>query len=73
MSEQIFSQKEVGEYFNAHFINVAMRMDKTAKDTARSRTGMPMPPHPKEFSIEIYPTYLFFARMAGRASAIGAN
>ncbi len=62
MSRDIFPQKQVGEYFNAHFINVAIQMDKTNKDAkniqdwyadAGKLAGL--------YSINAYPTYLFFS------------
>src|ERR1700744_3062809 len=32
MSKTIFPQKEVGDFMNANFINVAVQMDKTTND-----------------------------------------
>src|ERR1700732_4317180 len=32
MNAQIFPQKEVGDFFNSHFVNVAIQMDRTPKD-----------------------------------------
>lgn len=62
MSDSIFSQKEVGDYMNGHFINVAVQMDMTTKDEEDTRywykdaklIG-------DKYSINTYPTYLFFS------------
>lgn len=48
MAKEIFPVKEVGEYFNANFVNVKMDMEKgEGVDVA------------KNYAVEMYPTYLF--------------
>lgn len=62
MSKNIFPQKEVGDFFNEHFINVAIQMDRTAKDSdevkARYNDAAKIA---KYYNINSYPTYLFFS------------
>jgi thioredoxin-related protein len=62
MSQDIFPQKEVGDYMNAHFINVTVQMDKTEKDKEDVRNGYADAEMLKnDYSVESYPTYLFFS------------
>ncbi len=62
MSDKIFTLKEVGEYFNSNFINVAVQMDQTANDleTVRQWYGDAKSIKNK-YEINSYPTYLFFS------------
>lgn len=48
MAKDVFTQKEVGDYFNARFVNVKMDMEKGE--------GIGLS---KEFGIQAYPTLLF--------------
>ncbi|MBI1226287.1 MAG: thioredoxin fold domain-containing protein [Bacteroidetes bacterium] len=48
MARDVFSQKEVGDYFNAHFVNVKMDMEKGEGIGLSS-----------DFGIQAYPTLLF--------------
>lgn len=48
MSARIFPQKEVGDYFNAHFIN--LKLDMEAADNLQIA---------KKYEVKAYPTYLF--------------
>ena len=77
MSSQIFPQKEVGEYFNAHYISVKAQMDKTKNDNeeikARYQDASMLE---KEYEVHVYPTFLYFSpegipvhRSAGSGSA----
>ena len=61
MTAQIFPQKEVGDYFNAHYICIKAQMDKTKNDNeeikARYNDATMLE---KEYEIHVYPTFLFF-------------
>ena len=48
MARDVFTQKEVGDYFNAHFVNVKMDMEKGEGIGLSS-----------DFGIQAYPTLLF--------------
>ena len=48
MARDIFPQKEVGDYFNAHFVNLKLDMEK-GDNVAIS----------KKYEVKAYPTYLF--------------
>ncbi len=48
MAAKVFPQKEVGDYFNAHFVNLKLDMEKPENlDIA------------KKYEVKAYPTYLF--------------
>lgn len=62
MSQHIFPQQEIGDYFNAHFISVAVQMDQTAHDSKQIQQWYTAARSLNEkYSIELYPTYLFFS------------
>jgi thioredoxin-related protein len=62
MSQEIFPQKEVGDYMNAHFISVAVQMDKTGNDKEEVKAWYANAEMlARDYSIEDYPTYLFFS------------
>ena len=62
MSRVIFSQKEVADYFNAHFISVAIQMDQTARDSQEIKDWYAdASAIAKDYGIGAYPTYLFFS------------
>jgi thiol-disulfide isomerase/thioredoxin len=62
MSQHIFTQKEVADFFNTHFINVAVQMDRTPKDLQAVRDWYPdVDSIKEEYKIQDYPTYLFFS------------
>ncbi len=48
MAKNVFPDKEVGEYFNAHFVNAKIDMEKGEG-----------PMIAKQYSVRAYPTYLF--------------
>lgn len=48
MARDIFPQKEVGDYFNSHFINLKLDMEKGDN-----------PAISKKYGVSAYPTYLF--------------
>lgn len=61
MTANIYPQKEVGDYFNAHFVNVAVQMDKTAKDADDIKSFYADAEMlSKTYQVGEYPTYLFF-------------
>jgi len=47
MAKDIFTDKEVAEYYNEHFINVSLDMEKEGKSMA------------KEFDVRYYPTHVY--------------
>lgn len=61
MSRNIFPMKDVGDYFNTHFISVAVQMDRTATDSPVVKDWYDdANALAKEYRIHAYPTYLFF-------------
>ena len=48
MAAKIFPQKEVGDYFNAHFVNLKLDMEKPENLEIA-----------KKYKVQAYPTYLF--------------
>jgi len=62
MDERIYPQKEVGDYFNVHFISLKVQMDRTSKDDQRVRTLYPVADSiAAQFAVRSYPTFLFFS------------
>lgn len=62
MSVNIFPDREVGDFMNAHFINVAVQMDKTVKDDQGIKNWYgDANKLQQEYKIDAYPTYLFFS------------
>jgi len=62
MKAHIFSEKEVNEYMNAHFINVEVQMDRTHADSKETKKWYAdVATIQKIVSIGVYPTYLFFS------------
>ncbi|MGY4384887.1 hypothetical protein ACVWYN_001921 [Pedobacter sp. UYP24] len=61
MKKNIFPLKEVGDFFNKNFINVAALFDKTNKDDGytKSRYKDVEEIH-SQYKVDSYPTYLFF-------------
>lgn len=61
MSQNIFPQKEVGDFFNKNFISIALQMDKTKKDGEQiKRWYKDAKMILEKYQIGVYPTYLFF-------------
>lgn len=62
MSQTIFPMKEVGDYMNAHFINVRFQLDTTKNDDDTIRTSY-KDAHDLMWAYKIssFPTYLFFS------------
>lgn len=62
MSANIFPDKQAGDYMNAHFINVGVQMDKTAKDEQFVKDWYADAKMMHDlYKIGSYPTYLFFS------------
>ncbi len=62
MDKYIFSQSEVGNYFNDHFISVSVQMNKTSVDQPRVKEWyLNTAFFEKMYGVEDYPTFLFFA------------
>jgi thioredoxin-related protein len=62
MRDQVFVQRKVGDYFNEHFINVAVQLDKTSKDSANIQSWYAAADSVKKiYKIAVYPTFLFFS------------
>ncbi|HEY4197437.1 MAG TPA: DUF255 domain-containing protein [Mucilaginibacter sp.] len=62
MDANIFPDKEVGNYMNAHFINVSVQMDRTSKDNHRVKEWYADASKLNDnYKVGAYPTYLFFS------------
>jgi len=62
MSRNIFTLKEVGDFYNANYINVKVQMDRTDTDSYEIRNWYQKASGiQSEFSINAFPTYLFFS------------
>ena len=62
MAKKIFPLPEVGEFFNANFINVKVQLDTTGKDSDHVKKwykdGNMLA---NKYGIKAYPTYIFFS------------
>lgn len=62
MQKEIFPQDKVGRFFNDHFINVAVQLDRTKNDDQYVKGWYDDAENmAKTFSITAYPTFLFFS------------
>jgi thiol-disulfide isomerase/thioredoxin len=62
MSREIFTQKVVGEFFNTHFVNVSVQMDRTEKDAEIVRQWYEDADSiAAKFGVKDYPTFLVFS------------
>ncbi|RYY27208.1 MAG: DUF255 domain-containing protein [Chitinophagaceae bacterium] len=60
MDAQVFSRRDVGEYFNKNFVSFKVQMDSTKSDNARVQSfRRDSKQLAKKFAIRGYPTYLF--------------
>ncbi len=60
MSNKIFTEEEVGDYFNINFINVKVQMDKSKNDNQEIKNWYQDAQAIKDtYKIGSYPTYLF--------------
>jgi len=60
MSKEIFPKKNVGDFFNKKFINVAFQLDTTKKDNADVIASRRVAASMKKYKINAYPTFLIF-------------
>lgn len=61
MTQEIFSQSNVGTFFNLNFINVAVQLDVTKKDDIETKSWYKDAKALNEtYKIRVFPTYLFF-------------
>lgn len=62
MSKNIFTLKEVTDFFNASFISVAVQMDQTPKDSLRIKAWYADAKIiSNTYGVDAYPTYIFFS------------
>jgi len=62
MDREILSKNDIGNYFNSHFINVKVQMDKTSGDAEAIRNWYRDATELMEkYEIKAFPTYLFFS------------
>jgi thioredoxin-related protein len=62
MDQEIYSRNEVGNFFNSHFINVKMQMDKLSNDSSTIKDWYTVADQmAKDYTVNSYPTYLFFS------------
>jgi thioredoxin-related protein len=62
MEHDIYPQKEVGDYFNNHFISVKVQLDKTTKDSLETRAWYATADSLRKlYRVNTYPTFLFFS------------
>ncbi|PRY49117.1 thioredoxin-like protein [Arcticibacter pallidicorallinus] len=61
MDQEVFTRKNVGDFFNASFINVKAQFDSTKNDNEEVRRWYAdVKDLTARFAIDSYPTYLFF-------------
>lgn len=61
MSAQVFTKKEVGDFYNANFINAKVQLDTTAKDDEHvKRWYQDGHDIAKQYKVRAFPTYLIF-------------
>ena len=61
MSNNVFPQAKVGDFFNANFINVKIQMDQTENDNEEIKTWYAEAGRfEKEYNVRAYPTFLIF-------------
>ena len=62
MEQNVYPQKEVGDFFNEKFINVKFQLDTTNHDADQIKRRYKDAAYiNKEYKINAYPTYLFFS------------
>lgn len=62
MEAEVYPQKEVGDYYNAHFINVKLQMDKTSHDADAVKDFYGLASSLEQhYAIDAYPTFLFLS------------
>jgi thiol-disulfide isomerase/thioredoxin len=62
MAKNIFTRKEVGDYFNSYFVCAAVQLDKTPGDDQTVKNWYSVADTlQQKYNIQDYPTYLFFS------------
>jgi thioredoxin-related protein len=62
MEREVFTVKEVGDYFNTHYINVKLQIDSTLQDNENIKSWYKdVHEIVKAYDVHIYPCYLFFS------------
>jgi thioredoxin-related protein len=62
MEKNVYTNKQVADYFNTHFINVKVQMDSTGHDDDAIRNWYAQSSLlGKKYQINAYPTFLFFS------------
>lgn len=62
LKEKIFTQAEIGDYFNSHFINVSIQMDQSNREDGKNKDSYADAASLESmYSISAYPTLLFFS------------
>jgi hypothetical protein len=61
MEKNVFSKKNVGEFFNEHFISVRLQMNKTKNDGPQTKSWYSIASEVRaKYGIPSYPCFLFF-------------
>lgn len=61
MSNNVFTQEKVGDYFNKNFVNLKIQMDKTKSDSEDVKSWYEEAVRfEKDYSVKAYPTFLIF-------------
>ncbi|WP_316847615.1 thioredoxin family protein [Pedobacter psychrodurus] len=62
MKDEVFPQQKVGDFLNQNFVNIAIQMDKTAKDNAEVKAWYADAASiVAKYKIKLYPTFLIFS------------
>ncbi|SRR5579862_4566800 len=63
MDLNVYNRLDVGDYFNSHFINIKIQMDRTLKDSQAIRNWYGNADSiSKNYLVDVYPTFLFFSK-----------
>ncbi|MCX3267481.1 thioredoxin family protein [Pedobacter agri] len=74
MAVNVFTKKDVGDFFNENFINIAVQFDKTKKDNNNTKSWYNDIEYLKKtYKINSYPSYLFFNTKGELVHSISAN
>lgn len=66
MTDSIFTQNAVGDFFNSHFLNVSVQLDRTANDLPSIKDWYTDAEFIKnKYTIDVLPTCLFFSPDGG--------
>lgn len=61
MSSTIFPQEKVGDFFNAHFVNLKIQMDQTKEDSEDVKSWYEEAKRfASDYAVRAYPTFLIF-------------